>query len=83
MGRRKIGLLLITGSILVWLIDRISLVISTYIGELYCGKHFMQPMDGVVGDPSCGFNTDIYLVVFLFAVLLTGIWFLIIPKGRR
>ncbi len=32
----------------------------------------MQPVDGIVGDVSCGFNADMYLVVFLIITLLTG-----------
>lgn len=83
MIKRKIGLILIFGSILVWLIDRFSLVISTSFGELYCGNRYMQPVDGVVGDVSCGFNADIYLVVFLFTVLLIGITLFTTSKSKR
>ncbi len=83
MIKRKIGLLLITSSILVWLIDRASLIISTYFGKLYCGKSYMKPVDGVVGDVSCGFNADMYLVVFLFTVLLIGIAFFATSKRKR
>lgn len=83
MIKRKIGLMLITGSILVWFVDRTSLIISTYFGELYCGKRYMQPVDGVVGDVSCGFNADVYLVVFLFTVLLIGIVLFVNSKIKR
>jgi hypothetical protein len=83
MIKRKIGLILIAGSILTWLVDRASLIISTSFGELFCGKRYMQPVDGVVGDVSCGFSADMYLVVFLFTVLLIGIALFVISKHKR
>ena len=83
MIKRNIGLVLITGSILVWLVDRASSIISITLGELYCGQRYMQPVDGIFGDPSCGFNADMYLFIFLFCVLLIGIVIFITSKGKR
>lgn len=73
MNNRKIGLGLIISSLSVLLVDRISSIISTYLGKLYCGEQYMQPVDGVVGNLSCGFNADMYLVIVLLVVLLMGI----------
>ena len=56
-NKNIVGLTLIIYSILVWLIDRTTLSISTYLGELYCNKNYMRSVDGVIGDKSCGFNT--------------------------
>lgn len=80
MIKRKTGLILIAGSILTWLVDRASLIISTSFGKLFCGKRYLQPVDGVVGDVSCGFSADMYLVVFLFTVLLIGIALFVTSK---
>jgi hypothetical protein len=81
MNKRKIGLILSTGSILVWIIDRASLIISTFLGQLHCGKRYMQPVDSIVGDASCGFNIDMYFSVFLFTVLLVGLALFITSKS--
>jgi len=57
---------------LVWLIDRSTQIIFiTYIsGKVRCGDRYMQPIDGILGDMSCGFNDDIHLIVFRLIVFL-------------
>ena len=81
-NKNIIGLTLIISSILVWLIDRTTLSISTYLGKLYCNKNYMRSVDGVIGDASCDFNTDMYVVVFLIIMLLTGMVVLISAKSK-
>jgi len=80
MTKRKIGIALIISSIITWLIDGFSPIISTFFGKILCGNRYLQPVEGVVGDVSCGFNADMYLVVFLFAVLLIGIILVLLPR---
>ncbi|MBU0766503.1 hypothetical protein KKF55_01810 [Patescibacteria group bacterium] len=80
MQKREIGKILIIGSLILWLIDRFSLIISTFLGKMYCGDQYMQSIDGSVGDVSCGFNTDIYLAVCLLIVLIIGITLIITVK---
>lgn len=82
MTKKNIGLILIFASIMVWLIDRSTRVISTFISEIYCGDRYMKPVDGIVGDVSCGFNADMYLAASLFAVFLAGLLLLIFAKRR-
>lgn len=80
MTTKSIGITLIFASIMVWVINRSTQVISSFIGEIYCGGRYMKPVDGIVGDLSCGFNADMYLAAFLFAVFLTGVLLLIFAK---
>ncbi len=64
-------------SLLVWLIDRLTYAISTMLGKIICGNQYMQSVDGIAGDSSCGFNTDMHLTYSLFTVLIMGIVFYI------
>jgi hypothetical protein len=81
MIKPKIGLALIISSICVWVIDRSTRVMSDLFGELFCGAAYLQPVNGVVGDGSCGFNTDMYLAACLFFILLlVGSALLVGPK---
>ncbi len=84
MIKRKIGVAFIIGSIVTWLIDRfLGFPISTLLGEIFCGNRYMQPVEGIVGDASCGFNADMYLVIFILAALLTGITLVVTTKSRK
>ena len=69
---RITGILLIGVSMVIFLIDRFSHALSDILGKLYCGDRYLQPVNGVSGDMSCGFNADMYLVAFLFVVLVVG-----------
>lgn len=80
MTKKSIGLTLIFTSIMVWLIDRFTHVSSSLIGKIYCGDRYMKPVDGIVGDLSCGFNTDMHLAALLIALFLTGVLLLILAK---
>ena len=80
MIKPKIGLTLIISSICVWVIDRSTRVMSDLFGELFCGAAYLQPVNGVVGDVSCGFNIDMYLAACLFILLLVGSALSIGPK---
>lgn len=75
------GLTLIALAIFLWALDRSTHLLSRTLGKLFCGDRWMQPVNGVVGDGSCGFNADIYLVVPLFALLLVGL--VLYFGGRR
>ncbi|MEA3292493.1 MAG: hypothetical protein U9Q71_09370 [Pseudomonadota bacterium] len=66
------GALLAIGSLIAWLIDRFTRVISTFLGKLACGDCYLQAVDGVIGDVSCGFNADMYLTASLVFVLIVG-----------
>ena len=60
-------------SLLVWLIDRLTYAISALLGKLIYGDRYMQTIDGIIGDPSCAFNVDMYLAYSLSTVLIFGI----------
>ncbi len=72
MTKKSSGWLLIVLAGTLFLIDRFSSVVSTALAELICKDKFMQPVDGVVGDVSCGFNADMYLALILVLVLFAG-----------
>lgn len=80
MIKPKIGFTFIISSVCVWVIDRSTSVISDFFGELFCGAAYLQPVDGVVGDVSCGFNADMSLAAYLFILLLVGSASLVVPK---
>ncbi len=83
MANKNIGITLIFASIMVWVIDRFTQVISSIISEIYCGDRYMKPVDGIVGDLSCGFNADMYLAAFLIIMFLVGLLLLIFAKRRN
>ena len=67
---RITGFLLVIFSMVMLVVNRFSPVPSDALGRLVCGKRYLQPVSGVVGDASCGFNLDMYLAV---TMLLTGL----------
>ncbi len=72
MTKRKTGIFLIISSLFIWVIERASMPVSNFLGKLYCGDQYMKPVDNIIGDMSCGFNTDMYLTAFLFITVLIG-----------
>jgi hypothetical protein len=67
---RITGFFLVIFSLVMLVVNRFSPLPSDALGRLICPTRYLQPVNGVVGDPSCGFNLDIYLAV---ALLLTGL----------
>lgn len=72
MTKRSAGITLILFSLVAGVVDRFSLVISSFLGEITCGDRYLQPVQGVVGDVSCGFNADMTLFLFLAVALIVG-----------
>lgn len=70
---RKMGQLMMVGALLLGLFDRLTSRISDYLGRRYCAAEYLQPVDGVVGEASCGFDADMYLMVILVALFLLGL----------
>jgi hypothetical protein len=83
MNKKRLGIILIAGSVLLWFIDRFSYIISSYFSKLLCGDLYLQPVDGVLGDISCGFNADMHFTAFMFLVLISGIVLLIIALVQK
>jgi len=80
--KQKTGIYISVISLLVLIVDRMTGLISTFIGKQICGDQYMCPVEGVVCDRSCGFNTDMYLAFFLVLVLLIGIALIISSQKR-
>lgn len=72
-GMRTWGKSLIIISFVIWTIDFLTSIFSTLIGEMICGDEYMCPVEGIVCDKSCGFNTDMHLSLFLLILMLLGI----------
>jgi len=66
------GVFFIFVSILLWSIERTTQSLSTFLGKLLCGEKYLQLVDGVVGDMSCGFNIDMHLTFILMVMLIFG-----------
>lgn len=58
---------------LMFFYEKFTSNISTTIGHLYCGKDYMKKVNGIAGDPSCGFKIDMYLSATLVLLLILGI----------
>ena len=83
MNRRRLGTILIASSVFLWLINRFSYIISSYFSRLLCGELYLQPVDGILGYVSCGFNADMHFTALMFLVLITGIAVLIISLVQK
>ena len=73
MHKGRIGIIIIISVLTIWIVDRTTESVSTVLGKLICGDRYMQPVSGIVGDLSCGFNIDMYLTLILTIVLILGI----------
>ena len=72
MCRSKTGIILVVGSLSLWLVEKSTHSISSFIAKLHCGDQYIQTVDGVIGDKSCGFNDDMYVASVLLILLLSG-----------
>jgi hypothetical protein len=70
---RATGFILIAVAMTLFLVDRFSHVISDTLGGIICGDRYMQPVNGIIGDMSCGFNLDMYVAVCLLLLCLAGV----------
>ena len=71
---KKTGFFLIVCSVLLFLLDRFTSLLSGALGKLICGAEYMRPVNGVICGKSCGFNMDLYVTVFLMGLLLAGVF---------
>jgi len=69
-------------ALLLWVFDRATNILSDLLGRWVCGSSYMQPVDGTVGDLSCGFNMDIYLALVLAISMIVSTTLYVIA-GRR
>jgi hypothetical protein len=64
---------LIVFTFLFWVFDRLTNIFSNLIGEMVCGDKYMCPVNGIVSDRTCGFNTDMHLSFILILLFVLGI----------
>jgi hypothetical protein len=75
---QKLGLASMTGVGGVFFLEKIGgSAMSTLAGKIYCGEKYLQKVDGVISDLSCGFNSDIHLITFLSLSLTFGLMILV------
>jgi len=67
-------------SLFVWIFDRLTGMVSSTIGIFICGDAYMCPVDGVVCDLSCGFNTDLHLSFAMVLFFIFGLMFYVSSK---
>ena len=73
MYRGTIGILLIVGSFLVLVVDRLRDTVSTILENIIFGNSKMQVVNGIGGDHSYGLNIDMHLERSLVVILILGI----------
>ncbi|MEE9313326.1 MAG: hypothetical protein V3V02_01635 [Rhizobiaceae bacterium] len=56
--------------------------LETAIGQWKCGDSYLQPVGGVVGDISCGFNLDMTVSALVILLLLIGLALIVSTKVR-
>ena len=83
MIKSKLGRILTVSSIVLWFIDRFSHIISANSSRILCGDLYLQPVNGILGDFSCGFNADMHFTALMFLVLITVIALIIISLVRN
>jgi len=81
--KRTVGLRLIQVSLMLWIIDLTTKAISSMVGYMTCGEDYLCPVDGVVCDRSCGFNTDMHLAFVFTTLLIFGLALYISSKERH
>ena len=83
MHRSTYGIVLSLLSLSLWIVDRTTYAITHFLGEYFCDDRYLQAVDGVVGDISCGFNIDMYLSFSLLLLFILGILLYISSKKLR
>lgn len=81
MPRLAVGTTLVTLSFLVFIAERSTFAISAWLARAWCGERYLQPVEGIMGEISCGFDADMYLAVVLLLPALAGIGMLL-STGR-
>jgi len=60
-------------TVTLWLYDRTTGALSTFLGQIIYKDTYMQSVNGYVGDMSNGFNIDMHLSLILIIMFLIGI----------
>ena len=79
----KTGITIISLSVLIFTIERLTQAISTLLGEFIYGDRYLQSVNGVVGDMSCGFNMDMYLTIMLWGIIVIGVMLVSISRKNN
>ena len=75
---KAIGLIAILG----FVVERLTSIPSTLIGKMVCDENYLKPVGGVIGDGSCGFNTDMHLTAFFAILLVVGVLLIVRKTGN-
>ncbi len=81
---KKAGLIAVIISTSIFLLEKLSgNFISSFLGKNICGEKYLQEANGVLSDSACGFNSDMYLVLFLILFFVTGLVMLIAGLNKK
>ena len=82
MTIRKLGITTVLISSVLLFANRFTTLISDFFGKLFCGESYLQPVNGIVGDNSCGFNADMYVALFLTGATIIGLVIIFVSKKK-
>ena len=71
----KAGIATMALSLPLWIADRSTGLLTDSMGTICCGEDYLRPIDGIVSESSCGFDTDIYLSLALLSSFSLGALF--------
>ncbi len=80
---KKTGFLFIISSIIFFLFDRFTHVFSELLGKAICGDDYLRPVNGMMGDLACGFNTDMYVATCLVFLGVAGFLITVIDGLKK
>jgi hypothetical protein len=82
MNIRKLGITIVLISSVVLIVNRFNTTFSDFAGKLFCGKSFLQPVNGVLGEASCGFKADMYVALTFTATTILGLILIFVSKKK-
>ena len=60
-------------SLLLWILERVTCILSDLLGRWLYGNQYLQPVEGQMGDMSPGFNMDMYLSLAFLVLFVLGV----------
>jgi hypothetical protein len=78
--QRSLGMAVMLISGLGLTLNRVTYVPADWLGRLLCNETYMQSVDGIVGDPACGFNADVLFAAFFAIAFAIGLGILLAAR---
>ena len=81
--KKIFGMLFILVALLMLIYEKLTTSIRTMLVHLYCGAGYMKKVDGIIADPSCSFNINMYLNALFTLILIVGVILLISIRSEQ